>query len=247
MNKICNYIVLFCSLSGVFGSEPRYSSRFEYDEQMLEKMIRMEIDYEKWEKRIDEQVNKMVQTMESLESFVENKVIQVQEETENAIRNYESRFNASLGALRDTDKEQATALPDVLFRARGVVDHTLVVNQTMVFSEVMYNIGDGYDSASGIFRTPVNGTYLFNVHLCQYKGHSIFYAIVANGVTVSSGLSYENSGYVCISGEVVIKLNENDTVYVKSLHDDVQLLRTALSSLYSYGIKAQTFSGVLIR
>ena len=38
----------------------------------------------------------------------------------------------------------------------------------MVFSTVIQNIGNGFDSSTGIFTAPINGTYLFNVQLCVY-------------------------------------------------------------------------------
>lgn len=58
--------------------------------------------------------------------------------------------------------------PTVAFSAEGIDigNATLLTNQTIVFTNLILNIGDAYDSSTGIFTAPINGLYMFSVQMC---------------------------------------------------------------------------------
>ncbi|WAQ93803.1 C1QT5-like protein [Mya arenaria] len=134
----------------------------------------------------------------------------------------------------------------VLFRAREVVEYTLSTrNDIIIFSNVLFNVGGGYNSETGKFTAPVAGTYLFTVSLCPISGKSIFYKIVVNEDVVANGHSFSVSGYPCVSGNAIVQLDAIDVVYVKSTYTGDVLLK---SGLYEpmYDAKSNSFSGVLL-
>ncbi|WAQ93490.1 EMIL2-like protein [Mya arenaria] len=148
----------------------------------------------------------------------------------------------------DFDKHINTTMtqhPTVLFRARNVADYTLsTTDQTIIFNEVLYNDGGGYNSATGTFTAPVKGTYLFTINLCPARNKSIFYAIMVKEEVVANGHTHVVSGFLCVSDDAIVQLDVNDVVYVNSMYTADVLLESGL--LNSYPPKANSFSGVLL-
>ncbi|WAQ93802.1 hypothetical protein MAR_006273 [Mya arenaria] len=232
MNNQQKYFVLFCTLSFAFCDEPRFKSRFEYDEQLLEKMIRMEFEYAQWEKRINETLGKIEKQRTSIQTDLE------------VLRNDREEFDKHVNEkMQQLSKPQNST---VLFRARKVADYTLSTgNQIIIFSEVLFNVGGGYNSATGKFTAPVTGTYLFTVSLCPRSGKSIFYRIVVKENVVVNGHSFNVSGYLCVSGNAIVQLDANDVVYVKSDYSSDVLLQSGLLGDNS-DAESNSFSGVLL-
>ncbi|KAH3709247.1 hypothetical protein DPMN_068709 [Dreissena polymorpha] len=54
------------------GLEPRYVSQFQYDEQLLEKMIRMEGEMDKWEARMNEKLGQITRVQEQINQLTES-------------------------------------------------------------------------------------------------------------------------------------------------------------------------------
>ncbi|XP_052812299.1 complement C1q tumor necrosis factor-related protein 3-like [Mya arenaria] len=237
------YLVLIYAVSFVFGDEPHFKTRFDYDEQLLEKMIRMEFQYEQWEKRINESLEKMEKQRASIHTDLE------------VLRNEREEFDTHVNETL-TDMQQLSELKDaqqlskpphstILFRARKVADYTLSTeNQIIIFSEMLSNVGGGYNSASGKFTAPVAGTYLFTVSLCPIRGKSIFFNIVTKEDVVANGHTYDVAGYLCVSGNAIVQLAANDVVYVKSTYTPDVLLQGGLKD--DFDAKSNYFSGVLL-
>ncbi|KAH3887845.1 hypothetical protein DPMN_011867 [Dreissena polymorpha] len=53
------------------GIEPRYASKFQYDQQLLEKMIRKEVEMEKWEV-INEKLGLITRVKERVDQLMES-------------------------------------------------------------------------------------------------------------------------------------------------------------------------------
>ncbi|XP_052810472.1 uncharacterized protein LOC128238518 [Mya arenaria] len=235
MNVQQKYFVLFCTLSFAFCDEPRFKSRFEYDEQLLEKMIRMEFEYEQWEKRINETLGKMDKQRTSIQTDLE------------VLRNEREEFNKHVNeTMKNMQQLSKPQNATVLFRAWEVVEYTLSNgNDIIIFNGMLYNVGGGYNSTTGKFTAPVTGIYLFIVNLCPPSSGSIFYAIVAKGDVVANGHTHSVSGYPCVSGDAIVQLHANDVVYVKSTYSGSKLLqRNTLKD--EFDAKGNSFSGVLL-
>ncbi|XP_052818363.1 caprin-2-like [Mya arenaria] len=230
------YFILFCTFSVALCGEPRFNTRFEYDEQLLEKMIRMEFEYAQWEKRINETLGKMEKQKTSIQTDL--KILR------NDREEFDKHGNETMkNMMHQLSKPQNAT---VLFRACDVVDYTLSTgNDIIIFNEMLYNIGRGYDSATGKFTAPVTGIYLFIVNLCPTKSGSIFFAIVAKEGVVANGHAHSVSNWLCVSGDAIVQLHANDVVYVKSTYSGSKLLqRNTLKD--DFDAKANSFSGVLL-
>ena len=85
--------------------------------------------------------------------------------------------------------------------------------QTLVFSDELLNIGDGYSSSTGEFVAPVKGVYVFHVHItggdnkaleiCLLKNHSYMLLLYVRG-----------PGHGTDSGSAPLALDEGDVVKV---------------------------------
>ncbi|WAQ93806.1 hypothetical protein MAR_006277 [Mya arenaria] len=197
-------------------------------------MIRMEFEHAQWEKRVNETLGKIEKQRTGIQTDLE--VLRNEREE------FDKHVNETMIYLQQPAKPPHSR---ILFRARQVADYTLsAANHIIIFSEMLINVGGGYNSASGTFTTPVAGSYLFTVSLCPKVGKSIFYKIVVKEDVVANGHSFGVSGYPCVYGNAIVQLDTNDVVYVKSSHYTDELLKNGL--LDSYDGKSNCFSGVLL-
>ena len=81
---------------------------------------------------------------------------------------------------------------------------------TLVFPTVLYNTGSGYDSSTGIFTSPEDGTYVFYVTITSYNSNSIYVDIIKNGLSKVRAKAYSSNG----SNMVVLSLDRGDKVSV---------------------------------
>lgn len=109
--------------------------------------------------------------------------------------------------------------------------------QPLVFSTISFNIGSGYDSNTGIFTTPVDGTYLFTARLCTNTKELINYAIVVDGSDVTRGVHY-GSTHDCASFNTAVVLRTGNQVWVTCAFPGNQIF----GDDYRWNI----FSGVLL-
>ena len=87
--------------------------------------------------------------------------------------------------------------------------------QTVIYDEVLTNDGKGYDDRTGVFTSPVAGTYMFVVDALSRK--PVWLRIYLNKTIVASlhiSGSHSNSVYLQISRTVILKLRKGDHVKV---------------------------------
>ncbi|XP_060584368.1 uncharacterized protein LOC132740478 [Ruditapes philippinarum] len=219
-------------------SEPE-CSRFHYEEQTLNKMIRQEIAIEKLQANMAETQQQVLDALGNLTETTQQlrdlnnertKLKRVTDElTEEAnknIRNYAAKIEKLKG-------------PTVTFRCKDLVNLTPNAGETLVFKTTTLNKGLGYDNKSGIFTAPVAGTYTFSVHFCVAGGKNMYYAIVADGVEIKKGWFCDLKWNTCYTTDTVTVLHKDSKVYVKYSHSSSLLVTTS--------IYWNTFSGVLVK
>ncbi|XP_060584364.1 uncharacterized protein LOC132740473 isoform X2 [Ruditapes philippinarum] len=202
-------------------SEPE-CSRFHYEEQTLNKMIRQEIAMEKLQADMAATQQQVLDTLAKLKRVTN----EMTEETNRSIRN----FAADLEKLKG---------PTVAFRSNDLVDHSPSSGETLVFKTTTLNEGLGYDNKSGIFTAPVAGTYTFSVQLCVDGGKDMYYAIVADGVDIKKGWFCDEKWKTCYTTDTVAVLQKDSKVNVKC--------SAGSSTLRATGNYWNTFSGVLVQ
>ena len=113
----------------------------------------------------------------------------------------------------------------------------------MVFTTVIQNIGNGYDSSTGIFTAPVNGTYMFNVQLCV---HSRKWAQFQLAVDSSSNVKATFRHYNADSADVLTTsvahtLSVGQKIWIQSYTDS-----GSVNVLFDQSDCWSQFSGALV-
>ncbi|XP_062595696.1 uncharacterized protein LOC134257063 [Saccostrea cucullata] len=86
---------------------------------------------------------------------------------------------------------------------------------TLVFDRIVYNIGGGYDSSTGVFTSPVDGHFVFFVNV-QGSSYDVKTYLVLNGsAKVTTLVYYISERYEAGPNLAVLRLIKGDRVWVK--------------------------------
>ena len=86
---------------------------------------------------------------------------------------------------------------------------------TLIFNKVVLNVGNGYNPSTGVFTSPVAGTYVFYVTAVEYDKQNLRVDIVLNSVSKVRTLGYADAAYQTGNNMVVLNLQKEDSVWVK--------------------------------
>ena len=116
-------------------------------------------------------------------------------------------------------------MPTVLFKAKSPLNMT-PKGQTIIFTETLYNYGDGYNSNTGVFTAPFAGTYLFTGHLCTEPSKYIHSGIEVDGKDVSRTLGLDKEYVACTNLDAIVMVEKSSRVLIKSYYSLDQLTRS---------------------
>ncbi|WAQ99664.1 hypothetical protein MAR_024037 [Mya arenaria] len=235
-------LLLVCCLlnhpANVLPSEPRCPNKFQYDEQLLEKMIRMEIKFEEYEKKLEQAIalfnkSKLDVDKSIVEGKNEMKALGMQIEHKHV--QFEKQMDVDLQKLKNLADE--AIVPNVLFRAENPTN--LHNPSPIVFTRTVYNFRNGYDNGTGVFTVPVDGTYLFTMHLCSDVRKTVHYHLVVDDQAHLGGMHGSLDYNSCSSADVIVPLKTNSKVFVKSSYSGDVLYENRSD-------RRNIFSGVLL-
>ena len=128
-----------------------------------------------------------------------------------------------------------------MFKATKLSKQQYLRGDTIIFSEVLNNIGEGYDPRYGLFVAPLTGTYYFTVQLYISGGATANVGIfVDDECAAAARLTLRNTS--CENLSVVVRLKFGDVVYVKQIANTRSDAYKATPTHHF-----NTFSGVFIR
>ena len=90
------------------------------------------------------------------------------------------------------------------------------VHQRVMYDTIVINEGNAYDSETGIFRAPLNGTYIFSVTACATNADQFSLYIVTGHQKILGELRSGDGSYKDCNSEVTTSyLNAGSTVWVE--------------------------------
>ena len=106
--------------------------------------------------------------------------------------------------------------PVVAFNAHTPTDKQPATNQVIVFSHPVFNIGNAYNSGTGVFTAPLTGVYMFTAHFCIVYQTEWYYAFVREEENVMvKGRMYDNDNNHCGTASAVIHLQKQERLWVE--------------------------------
>uniref|UniRef100_A0A8W8J609 C1q domain-containing protein n=1 Tax=Magallana gigas TaxID=29159 RepID=A0A8W8J609_MAGGI len=149
------------------------------------------------------------------------------------------RLSASVSFLELFRNNQTKCDPnqEVAFTASVTSSSSTWNRGTLIFDVVITNTGNGYNPSTGVFTSPISGTYVFYITAVEYTTQHLAIDIVLNSVSKVRAYCHNSAGYQTGTNMVVLKLQKGDSVWV----------RFAGGTGYdTEGVPLTTFSGYLI-
>ncbi|XP_052812275.1 hibernation-associated plasma protein HP-27-like [Mya arenaria] len=223
--------VIVTYLGKVRCNEP-HCSKFDFEEKVLEKLVLMEFKAEEQEKTIRKELGDMKSELKSYRDDWQ-KLKQENDDLKTILKSVVRSRLDEIASYKDS-----LVTPTVMFKARKMKDLSLDKGQTMIFKDVMFNNGSGYDNTTGVFTCPIEGVYLFTIHLCSKSERYITYDVMVDGTIHTKGANKDNTGNVCTSADAIVEVHEASRVWVQSNYDE--------DELYDDVYRWSSFSGVLM-
>ena len=108
---------------------------------------------------------------------------------------------------------------------------------TLIFNKAILNVGTGYNPSTGVFTSPVAGTFVFYVTALEYSKQYLMVDIVLNSVSKVKLVGESAAAYQTGTNMVVLNLQKGDSVWVRHVRGQ---------GYWSDSVPATTFTGFLI-
>ncbi|XP_052786076.1 complement C1q-like protein 4 [Mya arenaria] len=230
--RICVTILcLSCVSSGIL--EPR-CTRFEYDEQLLEKAIRMEIRLVELAKTVE---NLQIENKNLKESVDNNSASSLA--LQDGLERLRTVFNTNTVDISPVKHKD----PRPAFLAILSNDiRATTAGHTIVFDDVVTNIGSAYNGKTGTFTAPIEGLYLFSVKITGF-----YKSTASSGTTDQYQLKLNNNLYLRLYTNVnsgthsfdsssvvtVLELGKGDRVNVDCQQSDKYVEGSSRNTFFS--------------
>ncbi|XP_060579240.1 uncharacterized protein LOC132736168 [Ruditapes philippinarum] len=262
-------LFVFVIVVGIYSynfSEARepVCSKFAYEEQLLEKMIRTEIKVETMVNEIKKTEDNIISTLGDIKQTVADftdmfadmrgnitdEMLKRGEEIKRREESFKTLFEETRKTLTsgiEAEKEKIIQLqgkleqPPVAFYAHHLKDMLLdTTDEILIFEKTFTNEGTGYDTSTGLFTAPVGGLYQFVIHTCAYKGKHSYLGLVLEGNVIAADANYGDESYGCNNFGAIVRVKLGSKIWVKS-HRQV-----LTASFNQSGYRFNTFSGLLV-
>ncbi|XP_022293098.2 uncharacterized protein LOC111103844 [Crassostrea virginica] len=125
----------------------------------------------------------------------------------------------------------------VAFTAGVTATSTTWNSGTLIFNSVILNVGNGYNPSTGVFTSPMTGTFVFYVTAVEYSKQDLYVDIVLNSVSKVRTIGESNAGYQTGTNMVVLNLQKGDSVWVRHYSG---------KGYFTDSVPITTFTGLLV-
>lgn len=91
-------------------------------------------------------------------------------------------------------------------------------NDVLKFSNVVTNVGNGYNVRTGIFKAPKKGVYEFSANFISYGANWLELQLMKNEHIIAKG-HCANTADVAGTLQVILQLQKGDTIYLRHPRD----------------------------
>ena len=131
-----------------------------------------------------------------------------------------------------TDPKQKVAFTD------GVTTISTTWNSgTLIFNSVILNGGNVYNPSTGVFTSPVAGTFVFYVTAVEYSNQYLRVDIVLNSVSKVRTIGDNSASFQTGTNMIVLNLQKGDSVWVRY---------NSGKGYYTSSVPVTTFTGLLV-
>ncbi|XP_067218159.1 cerebellin-1-like isoform X2 [Chanodichthys erythropterus] len=214
-------------------------------EDLLSPSVNIIVELEKL-KHMDERIQKLEETLtkvlsenEALKTEVrdsQNKLETVQKESE-ALKTLVQDSQSKIESLQKENEGKKVAFSAGLLASGTGQTGPFSYDKTLEYKKVFSNVGNAYDSNTGIFTAPVKGVYYFRFYGHCHGGTTMAISLLKNGQTqcsVHSARPVSNSNG---SNGVILILEIGDKIYTHLWKD---------TWVYDDPASYTSFSGFLI-
>ncbi|XP_060586448.1 uncharacterized protein LOC132742139, partial [Ruditapes philippinarum] len=151
-----------------------------------------------------------------------------------------------LGKYCDGDSSEVVSCrksscsPNIVFKAKNVTNKNPGTGNTIIFGSTLINDGNAYNTSTGIFTAPVNGTYSFSIQMCANVNKEVFVDLIVDGTTYAILYVYDRYSYPCNSADTFAALHKHSKVFVKCTDGCTS------NYIYADVYRINSFSGYLI-
>ncbi|KAK3098426.1 hypothetical protein FSP39_019333 [Pinctada imbricata] len=89
-------------------------------------------------------------------------------------------------------------------------------SQSIVFDQVITNVGGRYNNKTGVFYCDMSGTYVFNIHILALPHKWVQVELVKNGQNYAHVYAFDDNHYATGSNSVILDLVTGDSVWVRT-------------------------------
>ncbi|KAH3863872.1 EMILIN-2-like [Dreissena polymorpha] len=209
-------VILICLVLRV-RAEPQ-CSKFHYEEQLLEKMVRMEFQMEQRNKELEQCLIDKRTDIQGLLGRLDAALSDLTEEKKTLQHKADQVFSDFMDNSTRLNNElqqslQSLSKDNVVFYARKVRNTSPTTDEVTVFQQTMTDNTGSYNNNTGKVTAPVEGIYMFTVNICSEEVYYTDFTIMQNGAKYAQSRCYDKEYPDCDSVQAMISLKRGDSVY----------------------------------